>query len=355
MKIKGAGDITPFIERRQYALQRFLRRMVSHPILVVDENVVGFFETDTKMYIGSTAAPTCLIFTPLMLALDALSSLICSRDRAVDCAGGLCADAVLATLRSAESGLERTSHRAKPASSLLASMAAKVTMYFETDEYFDDRMKQNDVLGAQLGRLHKSIESLVSIRRGLSISTTKFAETFAALADAEELKHLTQAMHQLADVEAKVAKFHMKQSSRDYFEFSETIYDYMLLVGSCKVAMVQRQEVNKLYLAAVQALDTKKKREAAIKADPKKSALKEKVDAAAQEVKEAEARVKKVHSPLHDFRSPRWAPLPRMDALRRFAPTSCLRYPLPHHELHVVRSCDAVGSGLTPPRPRRLS
>ena len=73
---------------------------------------------------------------------------------------------------------------------------------------------QADVLGAQLGRLHKSIESLVSIRRGLSISTTKFAETFAALADAEELKHLTQAMHQLADVEAKVAKFHMKQSSR---------------------------------------------------------------------------------------------------------------------------------------------
>jgi len=236
MKMKGAGDITPFIERRQYALQRFLRRMVSHPILVVDEMVIAFFETDTKM--------------------------------------------------------------PKPSSSMLSSIAAKVTMYFETDEYFDDRMKQNDVLGAQLGRLHKSIESLVSIRRGLSISTTKFAETFAALADAEELKHLTQAMHQLADVEAKVAKFHMKQSSRDYFEFSETIYDYMLLVGSCKVAMVQRQEVNKIYLAAVQALDTKKKREAAIKADPKKSALKEKVDAAAQEVKEAEARVKKAKEDL---------------------------------------------------------
>ena len=49
MKMKGAGDITPFIERRQYALQRFLRRLASHPILVVDENVVAFFETDAKM------------------------------------------------------------------------------------------------------------------------------------------------------------------------------------------------------------------------------------------------------------------------------------------------------------------
>lgn len=236
MKMKGAGDITPFIERRQFALQRFLRRLVSHPILVIDDLVVQFFETDAKM--------------------------------------------------------------PKPPSNMLSSLAQKVTMYFETDEYFDDRMKQADVLAAQLGRLHKGIEALVTIRRGLSISTTKFAETFAALADAEELKNLTQAMHQLADVEAKVAKFHMKQSSRDYFEFSETIHDYILLVGSCKTAMVQRQEVNKVYLAAVQNLDAKRKKEIGIKNDPKKSALKEKVDAAAQEVKEADSKVRKAKDAL---------------------------------------------------------
>merc|ERR1719231_1404279 len=105
-------------------------------------------------------------------------------------------------------------------------------------------------------------------------------------------------MHQLADVEAKVAKFHMKQSSRDYFEFSEVIFDYIQLVGSCKVAMVQRQDVNKVYSAAVQNQDSKRKKEAAIKADPKKSALKEKVDQAANEVKEADLRVKKAKEDL---------------------------------------------------------
>ena len=125
--------------------------------------------------------------------------------------------------------------------------------------------------------------------------------------------------------------------AQDYFEFSETIYDYILLVGSCKVAMTQRQEVNKVYLATVQSLDSKKKREAAIKADPKKSALKEKVDAAAQEVKEAEARVKKVH-PCPPFTSSNsilgtvpWTQTLSAASPPRLPAGACLRCPCPCH------------------------
>lgn len=69
---------------------------------------------------------------------------------------------------------------------------------------------------------------------GLYGSTTKFAETFAALADAEELKQLTQAMHQLADVEAKVAKLHVKQALRDNYDFSEV--RHMLCIWVTSVA-----------------------------------------------------------------------------------------------------------------------
>ena len=125
--------------------------------------------------------------------------------------------------------------------------------------------------------------------------------------------------------------------AQDYFEFSETIYDYILLVGSCKVAMTQRQEVNKVYLATVQSLDSKKKREAAIKADPKKSALKEKVDAAAQEVKEAEARVKKVHScPPFTSSNSILGTVPWTQTLSAASPPrlpagACLRCPCPCH------------------------
>jgi hypothetical protein len=39
-------------------------------------------------------------------------------------------------------------------------------------------------------------------------------------------------MHRLADVEAKVAKFHNKQATRDMFDFSEIVFDYLQLVRS---------------------------------------------------------------------------------------------------------------------------
>lgn len=112
-----------FIERRQKGLERFLRRLTEHPLLVTDDFVHMFFETDQKI--------------------------------------------------------------PKSGSSYFSTMSKALTTYFETDEFFDDRMRQADVLESQLKRLHKAIESLVSVRKNVSVSTTKFAETFAALADAE--------------------------------------------------------------------------------------------------------------------------------------------------------------------------
>lgn len=95
-------------------------------------------------------------------------------------------------------------------------------------------------------------------------------------------------MHQLADVEAKIAKLHSKQAVRDNFDFSETISDYIALVGSCKTALHQRQDVNRAFLNALASLETKKKRLAQFEADPNKVL---KVEPAQHEVKEAELKV----------------------------------------------------------------
>ena len=43
-------------------------------------------------------------------------------------------------------------------------------------------------------------------------------------------------------MEAKVHRLHSNQARRDMFDFSEIIFDYISLVGSCKVALVQRGE-----------------------------------------------------------------------------------------------------------------
>lgn len=52
---------------------------------------------------------------------------------------------------------------------------------------------------------------MVKRRKELAAQSTFFAESFGALADAEELESLNKAMHQMADVEVKVARLHSKQ------------------------------------------------------------------------------------------------------------------------------------------------
>lgn len=59
---------------------------------------------------------------------------------------------------------------------------------------------------------------LVKRRKELSAHTTLFAESFGALADAEELESLQKAMHQMADVEVKVARLHSKQVQAGWIE-----------------------------------------------------------------------------------------------------------------------------------------
>ena len=77
--------------------------------------------------------------------------------------------------------------------------------------------------------------SLVKRRKDLSGHTTLFAESFGALADAEEIESLQKAMHQMADVEVKVARLHSKQENRDFYSLSEIAFDYLQMIQAVKV------------------------------------------------------------------------------------------------------------------------
>eukprot|EP00039_Didymoeca_costata_P018655 m.334425 g.334425 ORF g.334425 m.334425 type:complete len:506 (+) comp17350_c0_seq1:223-1740(+) len=226
VKFKSAGtELTPFIERRQHALQRFLRRLVVHPSIVDDELVHQFFETDTKM--------------------------------------------------------------PKPKQDYVAMLTPKFPA-IEIDEWFGDKSSELVVLEKQLRKLHNAVSAMCDGRKELSMSTTKFAESFAALADAEEMKQLTSAMNRLADVEARVAKFHHKQSNRDFFDFSEVIFDYILMIGSARVALLQRGE--KLKASQNADVNLQKKKDAEAKAKAATPVKPEKVEQATKDVADAEQR-----------------------------------------------------------------
>lgn len=153
MKFKSGGEeITPFIERRGAALGRFIARVAAHPTLAGDEVLKLFLTTEGKL--------------------------------------------------------------PKPKATG-AGLLAKLTGYTESDEFFDSKVREMDVLESELKKMHAAAEGLVSRRKELATSTVAFAEAFGGLAEAEEMPSLTRAMHQLSDVEAKVAKLHSKQVRSD--------------------------------------------------------------------------------------------------------------------------------------------
>ncbi|EDQ89891.1 uncharacterized protein MONBRDRAFT_18806 [Monosiga brevicollis MX1] len=227
MKFKSQGDeVTPFIEQRQFALERFMQRIAAHPILRSDDVFKTFLTTETKV--------------------------------------------------------------AKPKASAIASLMSKLSTYTEADEWFADKTGELEALEGQLKKLHAMLEQLVAKRKELAHHTTFFAESFAELADAEEVESLKSAMHQMADVEARVARLHGKQERRDFFDMSEIVADFVSLCGAMKICFEQRIGAFRAWQNAETNLVKKRDLEAKYTASNRT----DKLDQAAQDVTDAEEAVK---------------------------------------------------------------
>jgi len=251
-----------FTEKRARALQRFLKRVVAHPDLINDPLVHQFLETDEKM-----PAPKKDLITMLSLKMAPV----------------------------------------------------------EVDEWFDDKTRELSVLDNQLKKLHSAAQLLCEGRKDLSHHTDRFSKSFAALAQVEELKQLTSAMHRLADVEAKVHRLHSNQARRDMFDFSEIIFDYISLVGSCKVALVQRGEKLKRSQEADTNMTRKQETEQKLKGAP--ATKPEKLTEATNNVQDAERKAKEALAAYVEIARKVKQELERFDVLKiRDFTHTCIQY-----------------------------
>eukprot|EP00052_Salpingoeca_macrocollata_P027594 m.262696 g.262696 ORF g.262696 m.262696 type:complete len:408 (+) comp22762_c17_seq3:821-2044(+) len=250
MKFKNAGsEVTPFIERRAAALGRFLARVAQHPVLRKDDMLRLFLESEDRL--------------------------------------------------------------PKPKSSIM-SVLGKLGGIGDADEWFDDKAREIDTLEAQLKKTHAALESLVTKRKELSVFTSTFAESLAALADAEEVQALTKAMHQLADVEAKVAALHFKQANRDFYDFSEIMHDYLGLISAIKDCFYQRQSAHKAWQSAEGTLHKKKDNVTKLRTQGKT----EKIDQAEKDVTSAEEQVASAKKDFEEVSKRLRLELGRFDALK---------------------------------------
>ncbi|KAL8615925.1 hypothetical protein ACOMHN_034601 [Nucella lapillus] len=234
----GSAD---FVERRRAALERFLNRTASHPVLMADEDFKEFLEKDSDL--------------PRATSTSALSG----------------------------AGVMRLFHKV---GDTFEKMAFKMD---ENDEWFEEKQQQIEALDLQLHKLHISVETLVAHRRELSTSTAVFAKSAAMLGNVEEHTTLSRALSQLAETEEKIETIHKGQADTDFYVIAELLKDYISLIASVKEVFHERVKSYKNWKEAEVMLG--KKREAKAKFEVLNKA--DKVSQAKQEISEWEGKVEK--------------------------------------------------------------
>ncbi|KAM9764832.1 sorting nexin-1-like isoform 2-T2 [Menidia menidia] len=227
-----------FLERRRAALERYLQRIVSHPLLLQDPDVREFLERDDL---------------PRAVNTQALSG----------------------------AGFLKMINKASDA---VNKMTIKMN---ESDTWFEDKLQEVEAEEQHLRKLHAVADSLVNHRKELCGNTAIFAKSMAMLGNSEDNTALSRALSQLAEVEDKMEQLHQEQAASDFFILTELLADYFRLLGSVRGCFDQRMRAWHRWQEAQGTLQKKREAEAKLLWANKP----EKLQLAKEEITEWEARV----------------------------------------------------------------
>uniref|UniRef100_A0A7N9B056 Sorting nexin-2 n=1 Tax=Mastacembelus armatus TaxID=205130 RepID=A0A7N9B056_9TELE len=234
-----------FVERRRAALERYLQRVVSHPLLIQDPDVREFLEREDL---------------PRAVNTQALSG----------------------------AGFLKMINKASDA---VNKMTIKMN---ESDTWFEDKFQEVENEEQQLRKLHAMVDSLVSHRKGklnesrrLCGNTAVFAKSMAMLGNSEDNTALSRALSQLAEVEDKMEQLHQEQAASDFFIFAELLADYIRLLGAVRGCFDQRMRAWQRWQDSQSTLQKKREAEAKLLWANKPDKLQQ----AKEEITEWEARV----------------------------------------------------------------
>ncbi|KAL4228170.1 sorting nexin-2 [Mactra antiquata] len=261
---KEESTSSDFLERRRAALERYLNRTASHPILRLDPDFRDFLEKEGEL--------------PKATSTSALSG----------------------------AGVKRLLNR-------IGDSVEKITFKMdESDEWFEEKHQQIENLDQQLRKLHTAMENLVNNRRELSTSTAVFAKSAAMLGAAEEHTALSRALSQLAETEEKIEQLHKEQSEQDFYTMSELLKDYISLLGSVKEVLHERVKTYKIWKDAEATLNKKRENKAKLEIAHKT----DKISQAQQEITDWVQRVEKGQKDFETISATIRKEVARFDKLR---------------------------------------
>ncbi|VDP16609.1 unnamed protein product [Soboliphyme baturini] len=235
---KGTVEDDPyaaeFLERRRASLERYLRRLVMHPLLFQDIDFYDFITNEAEL--------------PKATQTATFSG------------------------ASVKKFLER-----------MGDSLSKITIKMEeNDAWFNDKQYEIEQISDMLKKLHSDMEMLVCNRKGNSFSICMHAAC-------EENTSLSRAISLLAETLEKVSLNYQDQTEKDFFIICETVRDYVGIADSIKEVFYERVKVWQVWQHAQQALT--KKREAKCRLEL--AGRTDKIPLAAKDVEEAgwEAKV----------------------------------------------------------------
>ncbi|KAK2704443.1 sorting nexin-2-like [Artemia franciscana] len=216
-QVTGEANTADFVEKRRWALERYLNRTASHPILQADPDFREFLELESEL--------------PRATNTSAISG----------------------------AGVLRLFNR-------VGETVNKMTFKMEeADSWFEEKTQQIEALDAQLRRLQSSTEALALQRKELAQTTSTFAKSAALLSTCEEHENFAKALVQLSELEEKIQGIHMEQVHADFFLLCEFLKDYIGLIGAVKDTFHERVKAYQTWQHAQGMLV--KKRESAEKLD----------------------------------------------------------------------------------------
>lgn len=181
-----------FVESRRVALERFLQKVVAHPLLFDDADVRVFLESET---------------------FSADVSMLTKKDPTKS--GGMF---------SAFSMSGVTQYRATP----------------DKDELLDTKKVEIEKFESQLRQLLKGVEALVKQRKDLGTATSDMGDAFIALGSAEGDPELAKKLKMVGNISRKIKELHEKQAEHDVSYLAYSVEEYIRFCGSVEQAYQSR-------------------------------------------------------------------------------------------------------------------
>ncbi|KAJ1914621.1 Vacuolar protein sorting-associated protein vps5 [Mycoemilia scoparia] len=215
-----------FIEQRRIGLQSCLRRMVSHPRLYKDPDLILFlqsqgFGTDSR----NSSEAKRQKYGALYINHNPKSS-------SVSTSGSGSSATIRAATGSVGLGL----------ASLFGEAFSKQPK--AKDTWFQGKMADINTFESQLRHLLKALESMAKQRRELAIGYSELGQSLLKVAENEINQGLSQSLTSMGSIQQHLKVIQEKQCEKDISTFLITIEEYIRLCQSAKQAFNSR---NKLY------------------------------------------------------------------------------------------------------------